>query len=88
MPKAKSKPKPKLKTFAPEHLVESAKESGFLQCPKCGLVWFGKPDSATCPQAPHGRPVHVAVICRSCDIFVPIERMAAHLADAIHNLPM
>jgi len=73
-----------LKSFAPKHLIPDAEESGFLQCPECRLIWFGRPDIAACPQAPHGRPVHVAILCRVCDVVVPMEHMAAHLTSADH----
>jgi hypothetical protein len=46
-----------LKTFSPAHLTEDAKQSGFFQWPTCGLIWFGRPDIAQCPQGSHGRPV-------------------------------
>ena len=74
-----------LKAFAPKHLTQEAQESGFLHCPKCGLVWFGRNDIAQCPEGPHGKPVHVVVLCRSCDVAVPIEDFAAHLADLTHK---
>ena len=73
-----------LKSFSPDHLVEDAKRSGFFHCKKCGLFWFGKPDSTICPQGPHGRPVHVVLLCRICDTVVPIERLAAHLSEKGH----
>lgn len=77
-----------LQWFSPPHLVETAKQSGLFQCRKCGLVWFGYPDIDTCPQGPHGRPVHVALLCRVCDAMVPIEHLAEHLADGDHHLPV
>ena len=77
-------PKPELDFFAPKHLKEAAKMSGFFQCQKCGLVWFGKPDAAICPEGPHGPPVHVVLLCRSCDADVPIEHLATHLSDPRH----
>jgi hypothetical protein len=73
-----------LKTLVPEHLTEEAEQSGFFQCPTCGLIWFGRPEIAQCPEGPHGRPVHV-VLCRTCDDTVPIERFAAHLANRDHE---
>jgi hypothetical protein len=76
-----------LKSFSPKHLVEAAKRSGCFHCQKCGLVWFGKPDATTCPQGPHGRPVHVVLLCRVCDAEIPIEHLAAHLSDKAHYLP-
>ena len=75
-----------LKSFSPEHLTEDARQSGFFQCLKCGLVWFGRADIAQCPQGPHGRPVHVAVLCRICDLAVPVGRFAEHLASREHDL--
>ena len=75
----------KLDLFAPDHLKEQAQNSGFFQCPECGLVWFGKPDEAICPAGPrHVRPVHIALLCRSCDIAVPIKELAAHLNERGH----
>jgi hypothetical protein len=75
-----------LKTFAPEHLTGDAEQSGFFQCPTCGLIWFGRPDIAQCPQSSHARPVHVVVLCRTCDTAVPIERFAAHLTNRDHEV--
>jgi hypothetical protein len=75
-----------LKTFAPEFLADDARQSGFFQCPTCGLIWFGRPEVAQCPEGPHGRPVHVVVLCRTCDSAVPIERFAAHLANKDHGV--
>jgi len=75
-----------LKSFSPEHLAKDAERSGFLHCPKCGLIWFGKPDIPQCPQGPHGQPVQVAVLCRTCDTVVPLERFAAHLANRNHSI--
>ena len=78
-------PKREMDSFAPNHLKEAAKMSGFFQCQKCGLVWFGKPNATICPEAPsHGRPVHVALLCRVCDCEVPIEHLAMHLSDPRH----
>ena len=78
-------PKRELDSFAPNHLKEAAKNSGFFQCKKCGLVWFGKPDATICPEAPsHGRPVHVALLCRVCDTEVPFEHLVTHLKDRQH----
>ena len=74
-----------LNTFAPEHLTEDAKRSGFFQCPTCGLIWFGRADIQECPQAPHGRPVHVAILCRICDAVIPLEQFAHHLVHTKHN---
>jgi hypothetical protein len=75
-----------LRSFSPEHLLEDAKRSGFFHCQKCGLVWFGSPDITTCPQGPHGAPVHVVLLCRHCDAAVPIESLAAHLSKETHAL--
>lgn len=72
-------------SFCPEHLREKAKESGFFQCPKCGLVWFGRPDYDFCPQADHGKPVHVAVLCRICDEVIPLHLFAYHLVNVKHD---
>ncbi len=73
-----------LESYAPEHLTQAAERSGFFQCKKCGLVWFGRTDIAQCPEGPHGKPVHVAILCRTCDVAVPIERFAEHLAGQTH----
>lgn len=73
-----------LKSFSPDHLTKDAQESGLLQCPKCGLVWFGKQDVELCPVGPHGSPVHVALYCRTCDAVVPIADYAAHVSGAWH----
>ena len=78
-------PTANFKSFAPTHLTEDAQESGFLHCQQCGLVWFGRTDITHCPEGRHGKPVHVAVICRSCDLPVPIEHFAEHLADLAHK---
>lgn len=75
---------PSLRSFSPEPLKEAAKKSGFFQCQKCGLVWFGKPEIAQCPEGPHGPPVHIALLCRYCDWEVPIDRLAEHLTDPEH----
>lgn len=77
---------PGMETFSPGDLVEDAKRSGFLQCPRCGLVWFGRQDIESCPEPTHGKPVHVAVLCRTCDTVVPVERLAAHLSSGVHVL--
>ena len=73
------------KIFGPEHLVREALESGFFQCPKCGPVWFGRADIAQCPDG-HAKAVHVAVLCRECDVCVPIQHLAAHLAGEGHKV--
>jgi hypothetical protein len=75
----------KLKSFAPSHLTTRAEESGFFHCRKCGLFWFGKPDATTCPEGPHGQPVHVALLCRDCDAAVPIDHLVEHLASQTHH---
>jgi hypothetical protein len=75
-----------LKSFSPEYLTGDAQQSGFFQCPKCGLIWFGGADHEFCPQGPHGDPVHVAVLCRICDSVVPIQLLAAHLVNQKHDL--
>ena len=76
-----------LKSFSPKHLDADAKRSGFFHCQKCGLFWFGKPDATTCPEGPHGRTVHVALLCRLCDAVVPVEKLAAHLSQPGHPSP-
>ena len=76
-----------LMSFSPKHLATDAKRSGLFQCQKCGRVWFGKPDAITCPEGPHGTPVHVALVCRSCDAVVAIADIAAHLSSETHGLP-
>lgn len=76
-------PKAELDFFAPDHLKEAAKTSGFFQCRKCGLVWFGRPDATICPDG-HRRPVYVALLCRVCDLEVPIEHLVSHLSDPRH----
>ena len=76
---------PNLKTFAPEHLVKDAKESGFFQCTTCGLIWFGRAEIQECPQTHQGRPVHVVILCRICDVLVPLEQFAYHLVHTKHN---
>lgn len=73
-----------LKSFSPEHLRNDAEQSGFYQCTKCGLIWFGRDDIAQCPQGPHGAPVHVSVLCRTCDAVIPIGAFATHLASGDH----
>jgi uncharacterized protein YodC (DUF2158 family) len=69
----------KLKSFAPEHLVPDAQASGFYQCRDCGMVWFGRDADERCPNG-HGLPVHVVVLCRTCDFAIPLDRMAQHIA--------
>jgi hypothetical protein len=73
-----------LRSFSPEHLAEEAEHSGFFQCPQCGLIWFGRTDIENCPEGPHGKPVHIALLCRVCDIVVPVEKLAEHLAGLVH----
>lgn len=75
----------KSNSFSPQHLTGKAKVSGFLQCPKCGLVWFGMREATdTCPEGPHGRCLHVAVLCRDCDAIVSIEQIVSHLTSEAH----
>ena len=74
--------KQNLDSFAPEMRKRMAKNSGFLQCRTCGLIWFGQPAQTTCPETPaHGQAVRVVVVCRDCDLDVPIEHLAKHLND-------
>jgi hypothetical protein len=78
----------RLESFAPEHLAEEARLSGFFHCRKCGLVWFGRGRGSTdipqCPEGPHGKPVHVAILCTVCDDTISIERFAEHLTSEYH----
>ncbi len=76
----------KLKSFSPQHLVEDAERSGLFQCRKCGLIWFGRPDIQQCPEGPHGKPVHVVLLCRKCDAAISIDQLTVHLAGKIHNI--
>ena len=76
----------KLKSFSPPNLEEVAQQSGFFHCLRCGLIWFGGRDQSVCPEGPHGLPVRVAVICRDCDIPVPLERISDHLSSALHKI--
>lgn len=74
-----------LKSFSPEHRIQDAQRSGFLQCSKCGLVWFGRPDITTCPEtSSHGEPVRVVIVCRECDVPVPAKDFGPHLASRGH----
>jgi hypothetical protein len=74
-------------TFAPTHLSEGARGSGFFQCKECGLIWFAGIEQAWCPVATaHGKPVHVAVLCRACDEMVSIEQIANHLSSESHKV--
>lgn len=75
-----------LESFSPGHLMEDARKSGFFQCLQCGLIWFGKAENESCPEGPHGQPVHVAVLCRICDTVVPVQLFADHLVNTKHNL--
>jgi hypothetical protein len=61
------------------------KVSGFFQCRTCGLTWFGRYNSEQCPEGPHGKPVQIAMLCRECDNFVSIDRLAEHLATVKHE---
>jgi predicted RNA-binding Zn-ribbon protein involved in translation (DUF1610 family) len=73
-----------LKPFAPERLRADASRSGFFQCPECGLVWFGRPDIKTCPGGPHGDPVSVAFLCRTCDAVISADQLVEHLCAESH----
>jgi hypothetical protein len=78
-------------SFSPEHLTKEAEQSGFLQCKQCGLVWFGgrrgsELDKANCPEGRHGQPVHVVIVCRTCDEVVPVNEFAEHLAGKAHQV--
>jgi hypothetical protein len=75
-----------LDTFGPDHLREEAEQSDFFHCRKCGIFWFGGSDSLTCPEDDHGPPVQVALLCRPCDIAVPLADLAEHLTDRDHLL--
>ena len=78
-----------LKTFAPDYLTKDAERSGFLQCPTCGVIWFGRPEITFCPGGSdsHGKAVRVAVLCRwNCDKAIPIEHFAEHLNSQEHDL--
>jgi hypothetical protein len=78
---------PELDSFSPAHLVDEAKISGLFQCQKCGLIWFGRPEfSDHCPQGPHGKPAHVALLCRDCDAIVTIDAITSHLSSEEHIL--
>lgn len=61
------------------------RDSGFFQCRTCGLLWFGRYNFEQCPEGPHGKPVQVALLCRECDNFVTIDRLAQHLATVKHE---
>ena len=77
-----------LKSFSPEHLSAEAQESGFFQCPKCGLIWFGKRlgyDTDKCPEG-HGNAMRVAIVCMSCDETVSVKELTEHLASERHYL--
>jgi hypothetical protein len=65
--------------------VAAEKVSGFFQCRTCGLTWFGRYNSEQCPDGPHGKPVQIAMLCRGCDNFVSIDRLAEHLATVKHE---
>lgn len=75
---------PKLKTYGPPHFSEDAEHSGF-HCRECGSFWFGPPDATRCPDG-HRSPVHVALLCRTCDLVVALDDLPAHLADELHGL--
>ena len=74
----------KLNSFAPDHLKKAAEHSGLFQCRTCGLIWFGRLDIHECPDGPHGKPVRVVLLCRTCDAVVPIDELADHLAGEWH----
>jgi len=77
----------KLKSFSPNHLTGDAEHSGFFQCPKCGLIWFGRADIEKCPEdRRHGAPLHVVLYCRVCDAVVSAERLSEHLSGSEHTL--
>ncbi len=73
-----------LESFAPDHLRADAQRSGFLQCRECGLVWFGAQDIETCPDGPHGVPVRVVLLCRTCDAVIPAQNLVEHLCGELH----
>jgi len=73
-----------LESFAPDHLKADAQRSGFFQCQQCGLVWFGRQDIESCPQGPHGAPVRVVLLCRTCDALVPAYQLVEHLCAELH----
>lgn len=73
-----------LEAFAPVGLIDEAEQSGFFHCKRCGLVWFGTP--SPCPEGSHGHPVRVALLCRTCDVAVPLEELADHLAGVDHAM--
>jgi len=66
-------------------MKQDAQRSGLFQCQTCGLVWFGRSDIQECPDAPHGKPVHVALLCRTCDAIVPIDHLASHIKGELHQ---
>jgi hypothetical protein len=74
-----------LDTFGPDHLREEAQQSGFFHCLECGLFWFGG-NARSCPEADHGPPVQVALLCRACDIAIPLADFTEHLTDRDHLL--
>ena len=71
-----------LEAFAPVGMIDEAEQSGFFHCKECGLVWFGI--GSPCPEGAHGPPVRVALLCRICDVEVPLEELADHLAGEDH----
>ena len=75
---------PVLEFFAPDYLRVDAQRSGFFQCRQCGLVWFGWEDIETCPGGPHGVPVRVALLCRTCDATVSAQDLVEHLCGELH----
>lgn len=74
-----------LDLFAPDHLKPDASRSGFFQCRTCGLVWFGRPDIEECPHGPHGAPVRIALLCRTCDAIVSSDQLVEHLCADSHT---
>ncbi len=65
---------------------DAEKKSGFFYCRTCGLHWFGRYNSEQCPEGPqHGKPIQVAMMCRECDGFIPIDRLAEHFATVKHE---
>ena len=64
---------------------EAERYSGVFQCPTCGLLWFGRYNVEQCPEGLHGRPVQVALLCRECDTYVPIDLLAEHLTNVNHE---
>lgn len=72
-----------MRIFAPEGREAAALASGLLQCITCGLVWFG---GSQCPEGPHGEPVQVVLVCRSCDLPVAVHEVGEHLCHPMHTV--